>query len=75
MHPEHLRDRAPSVSYSHNLGTTLGGPAAVSASSDATSLPRMSFADLVTTMQFFELSSGRVPDSFFRLTPGLCCCT
>ena len=64
VHHEHPPGRAPSVSYSDNLGTILGGPAAVSASLDASSLSRMSFADFVTMMQFFELSSGRVPDSF-----------
>ena len=36
---EHLPDRGPSTSYSDDLGTTLGGLAAVSASMDATSLP------------------------------------
>ena len=47
---EHPPDRALSVSYSDDLGTTLGGPAAVSASSDASSLPRMSFGSLMTTV-------------------------
>ena len=65
MRSEHPPDRAPSVSYSDYLGTTLGGPDAVSASLDDTSLLRMSFADLMTTVQFFESSGGRVPDSFF----------
>ena len=61
---EHLPDRVPSASYSDDLGTTLGGPAAVSTSSDATSLHFMSFADLMTIVKFFESSSGRAPDSF-----------
>ena len=64
VHSEHPPDRSPFASYSDDLGTTLGGPVAVSASSDATSLPRMSFANLMMTIQFFELSSGRVPDRF-----------
>ena len=50
---EHPPGRAPSVSYSDDLGTTLGEPAAVSASLDATSLPRMSFADLMMTVRLF----------------------
>ena len=61
---EHPPDRAPSASYSDDLGTTLGGPAAEGASADAISLPRMSFASLMTTVQFFESSNGRVSDSF-----------
>ena len=61
---EHPPDRAPSASYSDDLGTTLGWLAAVSSSSDATSLPRMSFSDLMMTVQFSESSSGRAPDSF-----------
>ena len=36
------------------------------ASLDATSLLRMLFAELMVTVQFFESSSGRVPDSFLN---------
>ena len=61
---DHPPNRAPSASYSDDLRTTPGGPAAVSVSSGATSLPPMSFADLMMTIQFFESSSGRVLDSF-----------
>ena len=61
MHPP---DRASSASYSDDLGTTLRGPATVSASSDATSLLHMSFTDRLTTVQIFESSSDRIPDSF-----------
>ena len=63
MRTEHPPDRGPSALYSDNLGTTLGGLAVVSASIYATSLPCMSFADLLAAFQFFE-ASGRVPDSF-----------
>ena len=63
VHTEHPPDRGPYVLYSDGLGTTLGGPAAVSVSADATSLPRMLFANLLATVQFYE-SRGRVPDSF-----------
>ena len=62
---EHLPDRGPYTPYSDGLGTTLGGPATVSESTDSTSLPHMSFADLLATVQFFE-ASGRVPDSFLE---------
>ena len=61
---EHPSDRAPSTSYSDDLGTILGGLTAVSMSLDTTSLSCMLFADLMTTVQFFESSSGRVPDNF-----------
>ena len=49
---EHPPDRAPSASYSDKLGTTLGGPAAASASLGTFSLPHMSFSDLLTTVRF-----------------------
>ena len=45
--------------YSDGLGSSLGWPATVS----ATSLLRMAFADLLATVQLLE-SSGRVPDAF-----------
>ena len=56
MRFEHLPDSAPSVLYLDDLGTTLGRSASVSVSSDATSLPCMLSANLMTTVQFFELS-------------------
>ena len=62
---EHPPDRSPSALYSDDLGTTLGGPAAVSESTDSTSLPRMSFTDLLATVHFFE-ASGRVPVRFLE---------
>ena len=40
---EHPPDKAPFVSYTDDLGTTLGGPAAASAP----------FSDLLTTVRFF----------------------
>ena len=63
MRTEHPPDRGPYSPYTDVLGTNLAGPAAVSVSADATSLPRMLFADLLAMVQFFE-SRGRVPDSF-----------
>ena len=60
---EHPPDRGPYALYADGLGSSLGGPATLSASVDATSLPRMAFADLLTTVQLLE-SRGRVPDAF-----------
>ena len=59
---EHPPDRGPSAPYSDRLGSSLGGPATVSASDDATSLPRMAFANMLETVQLLE-GSGRVPDA------------
>ena len=63
MHSEHPPDTDPSAPYSDGLGSSLGGPATVSVSDNATSLPRMVFADLLATVQLLG-GSGRVPDSF-----------
>ena len=56
---EYPPDRGPSAPYLDGLGR----PATVSTSDDATSLPRMAFADLLATIQLLE-SRGRVPDAF-----------
>ena len=53
MRTEHPPDRAPSASYTDNLGTTLVEQAAASVSLGATSLPCMSFSDLLMTVRFF----------------------
>ena len=45
MRLEHPPDRGPCAPYSDGLGSSLGGPATVSASGDVTSLPHMAFAD------------------------------
>ena len=63
VHLEHAPDRGPCVPYPDGLGFSLGGPAAVSASDDATSLSRMSFSELLAMAQLLE-HRGRVPDSF-----------
>ena len=44
---EHPPDRGPCAPYADGLGSSLGGPAIVSASDDTTSSPRMAFADLL----------------------------
>ena len=59
-------DRAPSVSFTGDLGTILGGPAAADAPSGGSSLPRLSFEDLLFTIRFFESSGSSVPDSFLE---------
>ena len=41
---EHHPDSGPCVPYSDGLGSSLGGPATVSTSGDATSLPHVAFA-------------------------------
>ena len=50
---EHPPDKAPFASYSDDLGITLGGPAAASAPLGDSSLPCMSFSELLTTVSFF----------------------
>ena len=70
---EHVPDRGPLAFYADNLGTTLEGPAALSMSADTTSLPHMSFADLLAMIQFFE-TNGRVPDSFLDSSLVCRCC-
>ena len=55
---EHARDRGPD-----GLGLSLGGPATVNVSAYSTSLPQMSFSELLATVQLLE-RRGRVPDSF-----------
>ena len=51
-------DRAPSVSYTGDLGTTPGGPAAADARLGGFSLPRWSFEDLLVTVMVLESSGG-----------------
>ena len=63
---ENAPDRAPSASYTGNLGTTQGGPAAASSPTGGSSLPRLSFKDLLVTVRFFESSGGSVPDIFIK---------
>ena len=63
MHLEQAPDRGPCAPYPGGLGHSLGGPVAVSAFADVTSLPQMSFSELLATVQLLE-RRGRVPDSF-----------
>ena len=49
---EHPPDRAPSTSYSDDLGTTLKRVGCCECVFNATSFPHMSFADLMTTVQY-----------------------
>ena len=63
MRSEHPPDRGPYTPYSDGLGSSLGGPATVSVSDDATSLPLMVFADLLATVKLLK-SRSRVPDAF-----------
>ena len=66
VHFEHAPDRSSSVSSTGHLGTTLGGPAAADAPTGGSSLPRLSFKDVLVTIRFFESSGGSVPDSFLE---------
>ena len=68
---EPMPDRAPSVSYTGDLGTNLGGPAAADVPSGGSSLPRLSFEDLLVTVKFLESSGGSVPDSFLDSLRGI----
>ena len=61
---EHAPDKAPFVSFTGDLGTTLGGPAAAGAPAGDSSLTRMSFSDLEATVRFSESSGLGIPDSF-----------
>ena len=45
------------------LGSSLGGPAAVSVCVDATSFPQMAFSELLATVQLLG-HWGRVSDAF-----------
>ena len=66
MCSEHVRDSAPSVSYTGDLGTILGGPVGADVPLGRSSLPRLSFEDLLVMIRFFELYGGSVPNSFYR---------
>ena len=57
-------DKAPFVSYTGDLGTTLGGLAAAGVPSGDSSFTRMSFSDLETRIRFFESLGIGIPDSF-----------
>ena len=61
---ELMPDRAPLTPYTGGLGTTLGGPAAVDATTGSSSVSRLSFEDLLVTIRVLESSGGYVPDSF-----------
>ena len=65
MRSEHPPDRGPYVLYSDGPGSSLGRPATVSASDDATSLPHMMYADLLATAQLLE-SKDKVPYAFIN---------
>ena len=62
---EPTSDGAPLVPYPDGLGAYPGGPTATVAPSGATSPPRISFSDLLTTIRVLE-SSGRIPNSFLE---------
>ena len=53
-------DGVPTSPYLDSLGMYPGGPPATIASSSATSLPRISFEDLLTIVRVLD-SIGRVP--------------
>ena len=52
------------MSYTGDMWTTLGGPAAAGAPSGNSSLTRMSFSELEATVRFLESLGLGIPDSF-----------
>ena len=61
---EHLSARAPYAPYPDGLGKSCNRPATVKSPVGVTSLPILSFSDLIDKVKAYESSMGVVLDSF-----------